>query len=160
MSRIEVAARALIVAGVAVALATAGVLGARALFGGPKAPELDGLGPLLGVSSVVFDAERDDLDSSHGRERSVLLAVPEAPNAERARVGLLRLLGRSGWAVSEGGGAVAPEAAVCVVLSTPSHWLAEAVNAGLREPVTAAVESTDDPVVVADVFFCGREPAG
>ena len=155
MSRIEIIARALIVGGVLVAVATVAIIVGRNIFGGPKPPPTEAsLGPLLEHATIVYDHERDDLGSEEHSARSVVLKVPEAATEDLARTGLLRLLRQTGWRVSSGGGAVPPEGEVCLVVNTPSSWLDDAANASLREHFDEKVNEAGIAAVIVDLFYC------
>jgi hypothetical protein len=153
MSRTEILARALILGGIVVGVATIAVLVGQQLFAAP-APETESLGPLLEHSAVLYERERDDLGAEKGRARSVLLAVPEASNEEVARTGLLRLLRRTGWSVSSAGGAAPPDDDVCLVVTTPTAWLSDGQNGELREDFESKLSDTQDAAVIVDAFFC------
>lgn len=153
MSRTEIAARALILGGIVVGVATVGVIVGQGLFA-PPAPDIESLGPLLDHSTVLYDRERDDLGAETGRGRSVLLAVPEASDQEVAQRGLLRLLSRNGWSVSSGGGAVPPDDDVCLVVTTPTSWLADRQNRELHEDFETQLDDAESAVVIVDAFFC------
>ncbi len=154
MSRIEKISRALVMGGIVFGIATVGVIVGNRLFGGPKAPDTTSLGPLLEHATVLHDRERDNFGTNESNARSVLLAVPEAANQELARTGLLRHLRNSGWAVSSGGGAVGPDENVCLVVSTPTSWLADGQNRELREDFESRVNGSESTTVIVDEFFC------
>lgn len=154
MPRVETIARVLIIGGTVVGVATVGVIVAHSVFGGPKAPDTKSLGPLLEHATVLHDRERDGFGTSDSKARSVLLGVPEAANQEVAQTGLLRHLRNSGWAVSSGGGAVPPDEDVCLVVSTPTSWLADPQNRELREDFETKLNEADSTVVIVDEFFC------
>jgi len=153
MSRTETIARALILGGIVVGVATIGVIVGQRLFA-PPAPEIESLGPLLHHGTVLYERERDDLGAEKGRARSVALAVPEASNEEVARTGLLRLLQRTGWSVSSGGGAAPPDDDVCLIVTTPTSWLSDSQNRELREAFESKLSDTEDAAVIVDAFFC------
>lgn len=153
MSRTEIVARALILGGIVVGVATIGVLIGQRLFA-PSAPDTESLGPLLDHGTVLYGRERDDLGAGKGRARSVLLAVPEASNQEVARTGLLRLLRRTGWSVSSGGGAAPPNGDVCLIVTTPTSWLSDGQNRELRDDFETELNGTDSTAVIVDAFFC------
>lgn len=155
MSRTEILARALILGGIIVGVATIGVIVGQRLFA-PPAPAIESLGPLLDHGTVIYDRERDDLGAEKGRARSVLLAVPEAADEDIARAGLLRLLRRTGWSVSSGGGAAPPNDDTCLVVNTPTAWLSDRTNRELRDDFEAKLSDANAAAVIVDAFFCRR----
>lgn len=155
----EILARALIVGGVLVAIVTVAVIIGQNVIGGPTPPPTEeSLGPLLEVSTLVYDEERGDIGNEEHSARSVVLTVPEAATEDLARTGLLRLLRQTGWRVSSGGGAVPPEGEVCLVVTTPSTWLDDAQNTRLRERFDEKVDEAGIPSVIVDLFYC-RSPS-
>lgn len=155
MSRVEVIARALIVGGAVVAIATVAIIVGRNVFGGPEPPPLEeSLGPLLQHATVTYDEERTDLGNAERSGRSAVLRVPEAATEDLAQAGLLRLLRRFGWRVSAGGGAVPPDGDVCLVVQTPSSWLDDAPDGDLRDRFDDAVNDAGSSSVIVDLFFC------
>jgi hypothetical protein len=156
MSRIEVIARGFLVIGLLAGVGTVGVILWRNAFGTSAAPPVSELGPLLGKGEVVHDHEREDLGTSDKPGRSVLLSIPAAINQEEARTELLSVLKRSGWLVARGGGAVPPQGAVCLALSTPTDWLADRANAQFKQEFEQALEEASTIAVVVDMFFCSR----
>lgn len=155
MSRIEVISRGFLVIGLVVGLAAVGVIAGKQIFSESEAPKLEELGPLLQQGDVVYSSEREDLASKDGRPgRSVLMDVPQASNQEQARTGLLRLLASSGWTVSSRGGAIPPQGAVCLALSTSTEWLDETANADLSDEFREALTEKADVAVVVDMFYC------
>lgn len=153
MPRTEIVARALILGGIVVGVATIGVIVGQRLLA-PPTPDTESLGPLLDHGTVLYERVRDDLRTDEGRARSVLLAVPEASNHQVARIGLLRLLRRTGWSVASGGGAVPPNEDVCLVVTTPTTWFSDGQNRELRADFEAKLNDDETAAVVVDAFFC------
>ena len=154
MSRLETIARGLLVIGLIAGVATVGVLIGGRLFGSSDAPAIEELGPVLRVGDILHERAREDLASREREGRSVLMAVPEALTQEAARSGMLRLLRSSGWVVSPNGGAVPRDGETCLVVSTPTSWLADSANSEFSEEFQGRLAETQSVSVVVDMFFC------